>query len=119
MVLGEENANALMGQFGALIAHPVDVMTAKYLSERAGNAQQIDYGGSMGQPAGLFEQMTGVGSWNGSVNEHTRALIEAREFQSGRTGGRRNKLKTDSYVFRIGNPFANGLNVIKAEWSQK
>ncbi len=119
MVLGEENANALMGQFGTLIAHPVDIMTSKYLSERAGNALQLDFSGNMAPAPSLAGQIMGVADWNGGVNQHMRPLIESAAFQSGRTGGRRNRLRTDSYVFRIGNPFSNGLNVIQAEWSQK
>ncbi len=118
MALGEDAAKALCGQAGHSIFHVVDSYTAAYASEMVGKAMQWKTGGSRGAPRDLLDSMLGVGEWNGNINEDMRALIEPREFQLGRTGGKLHGLVVDSWVIR-NSCFANGSTAIRVPWSQR
>jgi hypothetical protein len=54
-----------------------------------------------------------------NFHEEVRALVEARMFTIGRTGGPDNDFCCDCYVIRSGLPFHNGLNVIRTFFRQR
>jgi TraM recognition site of TraD and TraG len=116
--LGNDNADALMGQFGHLCVHACDPITAQYMSDRVGKAMQVTVNTSE-KEGGVFEQLTG-GGWNVSIQQGVRSLAESREFSILKTGGHANKLMVEGWIVKTGSPFSGGLgNAIKVTFSQR
>ena len=119
MALGEDAANALVGQAGHSVFHVVDSITGKFAEEMVGSALLETYGGSQQAPRDEMDRMLGAGQWTGSVNQSIRPIIEARQFSIGRMGGKRGGLVVDSFVHRAGVPFRDRSSCIRVAWPQQ
>ena len=104
----EAQVDALLNNFSHKVIHALgDIDSARWASEIAGQAMQLNLSGSEQMNAGgLFDTWMGNGVWTGSLSETMRPLLEPHAFMHGlRTGGAKNGYLCDAVVIRSGELF--------------
>ncbi len=116
---GRHQADALLANFGHVIVHACDPITADWASSKLGKTLQTFLGGSMTPAPDLFDELVGRSQYTGNFSEHYEAVLQPNAFMCGlRTGGRANSLISDAILLRNGQPFANGQNWLRVSFSQ-
>jgi type IV secretory pathway TraG/TraD family ATPase VirD4 len=118
---GRYKADALLTNFQTRIFHAIgDEKTADYASSLIGKSLQTFIGGSMSPEEDVFSALLGRSQFTGSFSQHYDAILQSNLFMNGlRTGGPANNYTCDAIVIRSGEPFANGANWLKVEFSQR
>jgi len=119
---GRNLADALLPNFSTKIFHALgDLKSAEWASGLIGKKLETFFGVSMAPAEDLWEEINGRGKVTMSTSEHYEPVLQpASVFMNGlRTGGQVNGLICDAIVIKSGEPFANGDNWLKVEFSQK
>jgi hypothetical protein len=119
---GRHQAEALLGNFGTVVAHAVDPISAKWLSSKLGRRKELLCSGGFqrGPDYSLYDELMGNGGgFSGSFSEHYEQVLQDQEFMIGRTGGPANNYMADSIVIRSGEPFSDGRSYQRVAWSQR
>jgi len=118
---GRNLADALLPNFSTKIFHALgDVKSAEWASGLIGKKLESFFGVSMAPVENLWDEINGRSSVTMSTSEHYENELQNTVFLNGlRTGGHMNGLICDGIVIRSGDPFANGANWLKVEFSQK
>lgn len=117
---GRFQADSLMSNFGMVIAHAVDPLSAKFLAGKLGRRKQILASGGFGPVKDLYDELFSQPQYHGNFSEHYEEVMQVQQFQHGlRMGGPGSGYVTDSWVIRSGEPFASGDNHKFVTWSQR
>lgn len=117
---GRHQADALMANFGHVIVHACDPITAEWASSKLGKTLQTFIGGSMAPQTDLWDELMGRSQYTGNFSEHFESVLQPQVFMNGlRTGGRANGLLCDAILIRNGQPFSNGQNWLQITFTQQ
>lgn len=116
---GRHPADALLANFGHVIIHACDPVTAEWASAKLGKTLQTFLGGSLAPAPDLFDELVGRSQYTGNFSEHYEAVLQPNVFMNGlRTGGKANQMICDAILLRNGQPFSHGQNWLRVSFSQ-
>ncbi len=117
---GRHQADSLLGNFGHLVVHACDPISADWASQKLGKSLETFIGGSMAPSGNVWDELVGKSQYTANFSEHYEPILQPNVFMNGlRTGGKVNGLICDGIVIRNGRPFSNGQNYLRVAFSQK
>jgi len=119
---GKRQTMALLSNFSTKIVHALgSVETAHWLSESLGHRLETHIGGSSQPAVTVFEGLLGQGGSSSNFDQKYEPVLQPGVFLTGltRTGGPKNRYRSDAIVMRTGKPFSNGENWLHVAFSQR
>jgi hypothetical protein len=117
---GKHQAEALLANFGHVIFHACDPVTAEWAVSKLGKTLTTFIGGSFAPQADVYDELFGQPKFSGSFSESYSEILQPHVFMNDmRTGGPGCDYCVDSFVVRSGIPFANGQSWKPVTWRQQ
>jgi hypothetical protein len=117
---GEHQTHSLLSNFGHVVVHAVDPVSAEWAVKKLGRQRETFLGGSVHPDTDAYDELFGTPRVTGSYSEHYEPVLQDGVFMNGlRTGGPKNGFVCDAIVIRSGEPFSSGANWLRCAFRQE
>lgn len=117
---GEHQTHSLLSNFGHIVVHAVDPVSAEWCVKKLGRRREVFHSGSIQPDTDVYNELFGAPRVTGSYSEHYEPVLQDAVFMNGlRTGGPKNGYCCDAIVIRSGEPFSTGANWLRCTFQQE